>query len=591
MINQAAPADMQPRYSESERQDMAKQIRQRTAEMKLQRNRFEAHWREIVEFQLPWRGKGLWSKPSETEVNDGAKKHGSIFNSVPEDAHEVLAAGMHSGLTSPARPWFRLTIPDADLADDYQVKVWLWEVERRIMQVFARSNIYNALHAMYNQLGGFGTAAVALEEDFYTVIRAKSFEIGEYWIGADHRGVVDTFYREVWMTVGQVVNKFGIGNCSTTVQRLFENGNLEKPVAVCHLVEPNDDRMKLELPRDFSWRSIYFEYGLEGNKFLDVGGYQEFPIIAPRWDVAGSNVWGYAPGMKVLPDCKMLHKLERKSLVALDKVIDPPVTAPGNLKGSLINTMPGGLTHADSTGTGVGIRPLYEIRPDLPAAEQKIMRVEQRIQRGLFYDLFMMLSGAPVPSQMTATEVLERHEEKLLMMGPVLERVHSEALTPLIDRTFAIMWRGGLIPEPPEEIQGESLRVEFISVLAQAQKMINVTSLQQTMAFVGNLVAAAPDALDKIDTDEAVELYADAVGVSPKLLRPEEDVQKIRDDRAAAQQKQQNLAAIESITKSTQNLANADTGTNNALTQLMGGNPTGMPGTPPGGTPGMGGML
>lgn len=591
MMSLAKVKPMDVSISEDQRMQMANQVRQRVMEMRLQRTRFEAHWREIVEYELPWRGKGLWARPNVYEVNDGAKKHGSIFNSVPEDAHEVLAAGMHSGLTSPARPWFRLTIPNANLADDYEVKVWLWEVERRIMQVFARSNIYNALHSMYHQLGGFGTAAIALEEDYYTVIRAKSFEIGEYWIGTDHRGVVDTFYREVWMTAGQIVNKFGKENCSPTVQRLYEAGNLEKPIAVCQMIEPNDDRMKLDLPHNFPWRSIYFEYGLEGNRFLSVGGYEEFPIIAPRWDVVGPNVWGYAPGMKVLPDCKMLHKLERKSLVALDKVIDPPVTAPGSLKGSLINTMPGGLTHSDSTGTGPGIRPLYEIRPDLPAAENKIIRVEQRVQRGLFYDLFMMLSGQPLPSQMTATEVLERHEEKLLMMGPVLERVHSEALTPLIDRTFSIMWRGGLIPPPPEDIQGESLRVEFVSVLAQAQKMINVTSLQQTMAFVGNLVAAAPDALDKIDTDEAVELYADAVGVSPKLLRSEEDVQKIRGDRAAAQQKQQNLTSIEQMTKSTKNLADADTGTNNALTQLMSGTTTGMPGTPPGGTPGMGGAL
>ena len=576
--------------------EAVRQIRQRTMEMRLQRTRFEAHWRDIVEYELPWRGKGLWARPNAYEVNDGTKKHGSIFNGTSEDAHEVLAAGMHSGLTSPARPWFRLTVPNAGVADSYEVKVWLAEVERLMMQVFARSNIYNCLHSMYHQLGGFGTNAVIIEEDFYSVIRGKVFEIGEFWIGADAQGRVDTFYRETWMTVGQIVSKFGKENCSATVQALYEKGSLEKPIAVCHMIEPNDDRIKLEIPPHFHWRSIYFEYGMEGNKILSLGGYEEFPCICPRWDVVGPNVWGYSPGMKVLADCKMLQKLERKSLVALDKVIDPPLTAPGSLKGSQINTMPGGLTHHDPTGGSPGLRPLYEIRPDLQAAENKIARVEARIQRGLFYDLFLMISGQPNPQQMTATEVLERHEEKLLMMGPVLERVHSEALSPLIDRTFNIMMRGGLIPTPPEEIQGITMRVEFISVLAQAQKMINVTALQQTMAFVGNLIAASPDALDKVDTDEAIELYADAVGVSPKLLRSKDDVAQIRGQRQEAQQKQQALDNAAVMAKSTKDLAGADTGTNNALTQLMGGGQPGatqapVPGTVPGMTPGMGGSL
>lgn len=547
----------------------------RTTEMKTQRCWFEPHWRELSNFIVPWSGRGLRGT-SLTEVNDGSKKHQNVFNSTAEDAMDVLSAGMHSGLTSPARPWFRLTIPDLELADSYEVKAWLAEVERRIYSVFARANVYSALHLMYGELGSFGTACVSIEEDYDTVIRARAFSCGEYWLGTDHRGAVNTFYREFWMTAGQIVEKFGIENVSDSTKALFTSNTLEKPVLVCQLIEPNDQRIKSATFDRYAFRSFYFERGIPGDKFLSMGGYHEFPVLAPRWEAKGANVYGYCPGMKVLADVKMLQKMERKGLVALDKMVEPPMTAPGSMKKEVINSMPGGLTYVDPN-TQSAVRPLYQTNFDFASVENKIMRVEDRIRRGLFYNLFLMIASRPESGQMTATEVLERHEEKLLMMGPVLERVHNEALTPVIDRTFAIMSRGGLIPPAPESIRGQELKVEFISVLAQAQKQVGATSMQQTIAFVGSIASAAPEVVDKIDFDQAVELYADYVGVSPKLLRSQEAVAGIRNNRAQAQQAAQSVENAKIISETTQNLANSDTQGNNALTSLFGSGQTGGP--------------
>ena len=132
------------------------------------------------------------------------------------------------------------------------------------------------------------------------------------------------------------------------------------------------------------------------------------------------------------------------------------------------------------------------------------------------------------------TEVAERHEEKLLMLGPVLERMHNEILDPLIEMTFSRMVEAGIVPPPPDELQGMELNVEFVSMLAQAQRAIATNSVDR---FVGNLGAMAgikPEVLDKFDADRWADAYADMLGIDPELIVPGEQVALIRKQRAEA---------------------------------------------------------
>jgi hypothetical protein len=138
-------------------------------------------------------------------------------------------------------------------------------------------------------------------------------------------------------------------------------------------------------------------------------------------------------------------------------------------------------------------------------------------------------------SNITAREIQERHEEKLLMLGPVLERLNDELLDPLIDRTFGIMLRRGLIPPPPEELQGMELNVEYVSVMAQAMKLTGITSIERFMSFAGNLAGVNPGVLDKVDFDQAVDEYANMVGVPPSMIKDDDTVAKIREQRAQQQ--------------------------------------------------------
>jgi len=193
-----------------------------------------------------------------------------------------------------------------------------------------------------------------------------------------------------------------------------------------------------------------------------------------------------------------------------------------------------------------------------------------RIQQSFFADLFLMLATAGPDQRMTATEVAERHEEKLLMLGPVLERLHNELLEPLIDITFDHMARDGALPPPPDALEGQDLSVEFISMLAQAQRAIGVNSVDRLLGTVGAISQWNQEVLDKIDVDAVVDTYADKLGVPPELIVSDDQVAMVREKRAEMQAAQAQTAEFREQAAAAKDLAAADTATQNALTDAVG---------------------
>ena len=171
--------------------------------------------------------------------------------------------------------------------------------------------------------------------------------------------------------------------------------------------------------------------------------------------------------------------------------------------------------------------------------------------------------------EITAREIDERHEEKLLALGPVLEQLNQDVLDPLIDITFNIMYRQGLIPEPPEEIAGTQLKVEYISILAQAQKMVGLAGIERFAGFVGQVATYDPQVLDKVDRDQMIDEYGDITGVPPRIIVPDDKVAAIREGRAAVAKQQEQMAALASGAKTAKDLSGANLDNNNALTALL----------------------
>jgi hypothetical protein len=548
--------------------DIRKRLTRRLAQMDTDREKWRAHWKDIQTYLLPDNGIGLSGASNATEQTDGGKKHSSIIDNSAGWAMNVLAAGMQSGLTSPTRPWFKLGIAERDLMEFQTVKIWLGQVEEAIRYVFNRGNAYRALHHSYKELAGFGTGPIYVAEDFDTGIHCRPFTGGEYWLGVDHNLRVNAFYRSFWFTAAQMVGEFGEENVSDPVKLALRNDSTAL-FEVVQAIEPNDDRLDEDVAGSKPIRSVYFERSGTGEKLLKVGGYNEFPVMAPRWDAIGGRIYGSCPGMEYLADIKMLQKIREKQLINLDKAMEPPLKAPASLKNDVVNTMPGGITYADEINSRDGFGALYQVPIVLKEADEMANGVAARIQRGFFVDLFLMLANLD-KRNMTATEVAERHEEKLLMLGPVLERLNSELLDPLISRTFSILLRTGPLPPPPPEVQGRELHVEYISVLAQAQKAVSVTGIQQVAGFVGSVAAVQPEALDMLDTDEAIRIYADSIGVSPRLIRDPRMVQMLRQQRQQQQQAMQQAALAQQAAEGAKTLSETKVGENSALDMMLG---------------------
>lgn len=539
--------------------------------LKNERSTWIDHWRDLSDFILPRRGRFLLN-----DRNRGTKRNDKIINNTATVAARTLASGMMSGITSPARPWFRLITPDPDLSQSADVKSWLRVVEERMRIVFARSNLYNGLAGgVYPDLGVFGTSVMIVEEDVEDVIRCYSLPVGSYCLGASSRGQVDTLYREVQMTTAQVVEKFGLATSSLKVREAYERGDMDIPVDIIHVVEPNRDWKPGMADRQGKrFASCWYEQGADGDTFLRESGYNTFPAMCPRWSVTGEDAYGSSPAMDALGDIKAIQQLERRKASIVDKTVNPPMVGPSSLKRASL--LPGDFNAMDATGQR--FEPAVVMPPQaLGAIEAMLREHENRVNSTLFADLMLMLSQSD-RTQITAREVDERHEEKMLQLGPVMERLGDELLDPIIDRTFDIMMAAKLLPPPPKELEGVELRVEYISVMAQAQKMLSVSGIERGVGFVGNLAAAKPEALDKLNVDKIIDEYFDSLGVKPDLVNTQDMVDQARAGRAqqqqAAMQQQQMLAAAQGA----KTLSEADTSGPNALTQMISSLTGGVPG-------------
>ena len=475
--------------------------------LKEERESFIAHWKDLSKYIVPRRGRFF-----ATDRNDGsASEYNDIYDNTGTVALRTLVAGMMSGITSPARPWFRLATPDPAMMDYQPVREWLYQTEHLMRMIFNKSNFYNALHVLYEELSLFGTASMLIDEDYSDAIRCYNMTAGEYCLGLSDRLVVDACYREYSLTVWQVVERFGIDNVSMATEQAYKNGQYDTWVVLIHVIQPNIDYKEGAPGRKGKpIMSCNYERDVEdgdNHVFLSEGGYFEQPVVAPRWGIRGSDVYGdRCPAMEALGDVKQLQFETLRKSEAIDKLVDPPMQAPPQLKNQPWSTLPGGVSYIDQTQLQGGLRPIYEVNPRLNEMMLDIVDVQRRINDAFYVDLFRMLSLTD-RREITAREVEEKHEEKLLMLGPVLERLHNELLDPIIDRIFGIMGRNNMLPPPPQELQGIDLRVEYISVLAQAQRSVGIGAIERLSGFIGNIAQFNPDVLMKFDLDQAVDEY------------------------------------------------------------------------------------
>jgi hypothetical protein len=543
----------------------------RMAGMRGKRQSWLLHWQQLADCILPRRYRWLVA-PNQQRGNP---INGNIIDSTGTLAARTLSSGMMAGITSPTRTWFKFRI--VGFEDDDAVSKWLSECERRMMRVFQQSNFYTAMATMYFDLVVFGSACIIIYEDFENVIHCFTPCLGEFYFELNDKFEINTVGREIALTNLQTVAMFGDKNVSEDVKQAVrdpQGAAATQDRVVHHLIEPNDNNFDIVAKR-FPWREVYWEAGAPRDKYLRAQGFWDWPCMTPRWDVTANDPYGRSPGMDALGDIKQLQQEQRRKAQAIDKMVNPPMIADITLRNQPASMLPGGWTYVAGLNSGrEGARPLYTVMPPLAEMKQDIQEVQGRIKIGFHNDLFTGISD--LQTVRTATEIDARREEKLVLLGPVLERILGEGLGKAIDRTWGIMLRGRLFPDPPEALAGlpSNIEVDYVSMLAMAQRGLATAAIEKLWAFAGNISAVKPEVLDGLDADATLEEYAAALGVSPKLLRGEKEIAALR----AAQQQQQQAAAMAqaapAAVQGAKTLSETDVGGGiNALQMMLGNTP------------------
>ena len=535
---------------------------------------FWAHWAQLAEMFLPRRYKWFVTP---NQYNRGSPLNQSIVDETQVIAARTLASGLLSGLTSPTKPWFRLAVRGYESVETGNIRTWAAECETRMMRVFSESNFYQSLGVAYHDLGVFGSAAIIAYEDFEDCVRFYNPCLGEFFFICDNRLTVTGLFREFTYTLNQLVSEFGKANLPPELQNAITSGggSKETEFVVCHGILKNDEiqykgqSWGTAVPPKFPYMEVYWLQGSNSQTLLRVQPFREKPFVGARWDVTSNDPYGRSPGMDALPAARQLQIEQRRKAEAIDKMVRPPMVGSASMKNEPANILPGGITYV-ANPSGEGFKPAFQVEPRISEMTEDIKEVQGRINSVFFVDLFLMISN--LDTVRTATEIDARREEKLIQLGPVIERFENEVLDPIIERVFNIMLRKGLLPPAPAEIQGKPISVQYVSMLAEAQRAASTAAIERLLQIAGNLVGVVPDIMDNIDTDETIEEYATLLAVPPKLLRDLAAVQKIRASRNAQLQQQQQLQTGQALSQGAANLSKANVGGGkNALEAMLNG--------------------
>jgi len=492
---------------------------------------FEQMWTLRYQWELEWKQVMYWLLPGRGHFNKHTRRlkrsltSPKLINTYAKEAQEVLIAGVKAGAISPVKRWFDLKWNDAQISDIKFLEDWLEDAKEILYDEFARSNFYREVDGFLSEYSGFGNAVSffgANSDPFYF----HTITVGEYVMGMNNLGVVDKIYRVLFMSPRAIIEEFGEANVSDHI-KTQNIGAPEEPIGIAHYVYPEEFR-------DKPYSSVYAELGASDDQVLRRSGYYEFPFMVCRWDVISGDTYGLGPGTRAVPHIRRLQEEEKALLMAGHKSLNPPLNIPAKLKNKT-RTLPGGENLYSNPNER--IYPVYEVRFDMQAGMGLIDRSELRISKIFFNDIFLTASRDPNASPLRTGEVNVREDEKLLRIGPVVESLYFEALQPVVERAFSICLRKGKFPElPPEyaEMLG-GYKIVFISPLAQAQKLMAAGPINNFLQFTTAAVQYDPTVLDKVNMDSLVEEYADITGVSSKILRSDEEVAQIREQRAQAQ--------------------------------------------------------
>jgi len=507
-----------------ELRELSKKLQDNLSTLVDKRKTWEEHWQQVSNYCLPRKAEVT------QERSPGDKRHVVVFDNTAIHALELLASSLHGTLTSSANRWFALRFREPALNDLDESKEWLDDATNKMFNVFAKSNFQQEVFECYHDLIAFGTACLLIEEDKNDVVRFSTRHIKEFYIQENEKNIIDQVYRRFKMPLGSVVNKFGYDNVSHDVQRKFLKEPHEE-IEIIHCCKPRNiyDQNKLD-KKNMPFQSIYFEN--KNGHIISIGGFKEMPYVIPRYLKSSTEVYGRSPAMSALPEIKVLNKMVEVMLKAAQKQVDPVLMVPDDqVSLGTIRTAPGSINYYRSNSRD-------RIEPLLIGANNQLgitMENQRResISKTFHVDQLLIATNR----NMTATEVMSRNEEKMRILGPVLGRLQSELLQPLIIRVFNVMLRKNLFSPAPQMLSQQEIQIEYVSPMALAQKGQELQSIMKALEIFGSISQIVP-VQDWLDESGLVKHVSSTLGLPAKIIKSDAEVAQMREQKAVEAQQQ-----------------------------------------------------
>lgn len=533
----------------------------RRNQMKQVFNNIKADLEELSDYFAPNSVKFLVD-----DVNKARKKAKKILDSTPLIAVRNFSSGMMTGATSPTRRWFKTVLMNKDIENSNEVKTWCEKQAELTRKILYSSNFYQILPNVYKQLGIFSFSAIALLSDFDAVVKFKLLPIGSFYYSKNYKDVIDTFVRQFTMSAKDVITEFGMENVSDRAKELFKN-KPDEMLEIVHFVEPNKNYVK-DSSVKFENKFISAYYEVKGEKLLRLSGFSRFPFVVFESGCNGEDNYPTdGIGFTALPDVKQLMTMVKEYAKAVKKIVSPAIKGPASLKGKGLADTPGHYNETDENGQGIS--PVYEVNPRILELKQEKDELKETIKEHFYNDLFAMILNTAERSR-TATEVNELKEEKMVLLSPLLEQIHS-ALRQILDWVYYEEIKTDILPPYPDILRGQEIEIEFISTLAQAMKAQNIASMERFTTFVANMGQAIdPILLKKIKGEKMIDDYADFANINPEQVTPTEEIEEYRAAMEAKQQQQEIMQQMQTGGQLVKNMGGVDA-IGQALMQRVGG--------------------